>query len=132
MAPEKDKFDLLYNSFKDNFTRLFDSYAKVSGSYLVIIGWLVSSEKTLVFIAHNCRAYVSCIGTLVLISALYMVLCYRMYLKSGRLLRSLVSLNYMEPEFYDSYKISLRSFLIVISGQLLLTAITCVMLSLGS
>ena len=112
VAPQKAKFDLVYTSFK----QIYDDYnvdvMKALAFLIIGIGWFVTSNKSREFYRKN-RAVR--IWTVVAAVALYLIhawACISTYLLSQEKMSLLSALNYVETEYFASYRITAASLVL--------------------
>ena len=130
-ASPKEQFDQLFGQLKELYTLFFDSFSKLSASYMLIIGWLITSESARSFLKMHREVAYLFIAILAVLSAVYTILCKRMFRKSAHLVLQMNELNYMDAPLYKGKTISAASFyLILLSNYFILLAICCVLICL--
>jgi len=103
---EKEKFTLLYESLQDIFKMYMDVFWRTFTAIVIIIGWVVTSEDTQVFLgSHNVNTI-----SLIAIALSGLIHCYSSwtyYSFSKQRMRLLDKLEFVDAEYYAHCRISL-------------------------
>ncbi len=130
-AAEKGKFLILYGSYSRAYERFLENGFKALATFLVVLGWLLSSDTAQKFLAANAAMRWGAIALIVL-AALFVVSTFRHVSRLSMSLRSkLDELAFLEPSFYEQYRITRLIYWSVVGQNLLLCLFAvCVLLSL--
>ena len=122
----KAAFELLYEQlvyFHDGF---FDGGYKVVGSLLLILGWLVTSDKARAALRHSPLLRMAGSVAILLCSVGYTFLTLGLEAKSQATAALLGRLDYFPRELYDAQVITMKSVflvggIVVVIGLVILT-----------
>lgn len=108
----KDKFDLMYESFKDTFKGYVDNVFKTWASIIIAIGWILTSDKSRDFLAQQRAAYMWLLVAIVVITILHSGVCICYYWRSKKKYDLLINdftkrqPTFIEEGYYKGYKIT--------------------------
>jgi hypothetical protein len=108
----KDKFDLLYESLKDEFKGYIDFLMKTWTFIIITMGWILTSQQSREFLAKQRAAYWWLLATILVIYILHVGVCNSYYRRSQNKFNLLIrefsasDSPYIEKEYYISYKIT--------------------------
>jgi hypothetical protein len=98
-ASEKEVFDLLYDMLEGYYRGLIEAALKVAGPFLIVAGWLLTSQAMLSQVRSNAGIRYSFMGLILVAHSLYLIVALRAYLLSRSTYRPLEELNYMDPKY---------------------------------
>lgn len=108
----KDKFDLLYESLKDEFKGYIESLGKTWAFIVLTMGWLLTSQQSRDFLAKQRAAYWWLLMAIIVTGILHVGVCNSYYRRSQKKFNILIrefsdsDSPYIEKEYYVSYKIT--------------------------
>ena len=92
----KDRFNLTYESLKDEFRGYIENLVRTWAAIIIAIGWILTSEQSRNFLAKQRAAYWWLLAAIVVISMLHVGVCISYYR------RSQCRVNFLIGEFTDS------------------------------
>lgn len=102
------KFNLIYESLKDVHSRYVTDVMKALAFLIICIGWFITSDKSRNFLKNNRTVRISFIIALVVICAIHIRSQITTYIYSKHIFTDLSDMNYFDPKYYESYKITIE------------------------
>ena len=137
-APEvmalKDKFDLMYESLKDTFKGYVDNVVKTWASTIIVIGWILTSDKSRDFLVQQRAAYLWLLVAIVVITILHAGVCINYYFRSQTKIDLLIEdftnrkPPFIEEDYYTGYKITPKIIGTNLLASLFLFAVLFIMI----
>jgi hypothetical protein len=128
-ANEKEQFDVLYESLRTFQTGFVDAAFKATASFLLVLGWLVTSDKAREFLLKDpSRRYLAVLAV-ILAGVIYASISIRVYKFSHRTCALLDDLGFVPRSYYEDRILTREGLVIFISANaLLVTALSLFLL----
>ena len=124
----KDKFELAYKSLKDKHDGYIQEVMKTTAFILLAIGWILTSDKSRVFIGGNVSAYYSLLFAILIMALIYTYAQYGSFYFTNERIKLLNELNYVDATYYDQYRIKVLQFIENIMQNLVLLTVLFIMI----
>jgi hypothetical protein len=109
-----ERFKLLHTSLKEISDLFIDNGLKTTAFLVIVMGWLFTSEQTRNYLASNSVVKWISLAVVAFIGVIHVLTCSLLYTRSKKKSLLLSELEYVEPEYYSHYRISLPHFLILV------------------
>lgn len=121
-ARDKECFTILHNNLIHFHEAFVSNSVKVSGFFLLIIGWISTSETAQQTLGRSELFRTLAVVILVLGAVMYTATCFRLWVLSNNVYGKLVELDYIPGHVFSDRLIRLVTlFLFVFSNLLLAT-----------
>ncbi len=101
-----EKFGLLREFLKDLQQEYLANMMKILAFLILAIGWFVTSDKSREFFRRTQIARISSLIAVVLLGAVHIHASIVAYLLSQKQIALLEGLDYVAPEYYESYQVT--------------------------
>lgn len=122
-------FALLYDQLKSFHNGLYDGGYRVVGSLLLIVGWIITSEKARAALRSSAALRRSGGASVIACSIGYGLLTILLQRKSEATARLLDALHYAPREYYESQIITMEAALLVGGIVIVIAALAAFMVS---
>src|SRR5688572_24428232 len=102
---DKEKFALLYEALQDIIKAYMDVFWRTFTAIVIIIGWVMTSEDTQIFLGNRNVNTVSLIA-ITLSGFIHIYSSCTYYYLSTQKKKLLDKLKFVDAEYYDHYQIS--------------------------
>jgi hypothetical protein len=103
-APAKEKLDYSYKILLDSYNKYLDNVFKTIGFLIVIIGWLITSDKSRLFFQENKWARATFLLVIVIMWLVHASSLFDNYVEGSKIMTSIEKLNYIESYYFDRYR----------------------------
>lgn len=125
-APIQEQFELLYERLQSLHGSGVDSMFKVAGFFLLVTGWVLTSDNAQALLVRDPLIRVSALVTLVFVAVAFAGIALRLVRESGTIFRRLKALGYMPVEHYEGLVVRSSTVLPFLLLDLVLTLAICV------
>lgn len=106
-ATPKERHELLLSFLKEHYSGMIDFEFKNETLLSLALGWFITSESARQFLLGNSLARYSLCGMLLLLTCFHSRWVYTFWRRSDTAFKQLVSLAYVQKEYFEFRKIPL-------------------------
>ena len=117
-AFRKEQFAVLYASYARVYERFLENGFKTSTVLLVVLGWLLTSDKARDYLSQHSWAVGMCAALVVTGAVSLCAAFHRLYRLSQLLRKRLDALSFVEAQYYEQHHIPALIYLSVIGQNL--------------
>lgn len=117
----KEQFDILLGMQREFYSRFIDLAVKIAGFYLLVLGWILTSEDARGYLSGDDLARGTAVAVVLIAWIIYCCMAYRLYWLSNRTFMSLQSLPDVPAFLYDNYRVTRTTVGIFLVANLVVT-----------
>lgn len=117
----KDHFDVLFGMQREFYSRFVDLAVKIAGFYLLVLGWILTSEDARRYLSSDDLARGTAVAVVLIAWIIYCCMAYRLYWLSNQTFLSLQSLTDVPAFLYESYRVTRTTVGIFLVANLVVT-----------